>query len=118
MRELFSHSLLQVVSRTFKFNVKYKQPTLLLFDVVKKRSEARSCWTVPMPRLVSQQMVSKGTDALTVNQTKAKKMEKEKRHYEPPRVEVIKLESQGVLCGSSINGNSTESVGSRDFGWI
>ena len=45
-------------------------------------------------------------------------MEKEKRHYEPPRVEVIKLESQGVLCGSSINGNSTESVGSRDFGWI
>ena len=45
-------------------------------------------------------------------------MEKEKRHYEPPRVDVIAIECQGVLCASGINGNSTESVGSRDFGWI
>ena len=37
--------------------------------------------------------------------------------YQPPRVEIIKMEVQGVLCGSALNGN-TEGVGISDFGWI
>lgn len=43
-----------------------------------------------------------------------------KRHpYLPPRAEIIGMETQGVLCGSAINGNNnTEGVGISDFGWI
>ncbi len=37
--------------------------------------------------------------------------------YQPPRVEIIKMEVQGVLCGSALKGN-TEGVGISDFGWI
>ena len=33
-------------------------------------------------------------------------------------VEIIELELQTVLCGSGINGNSTESVGISGFYWI
>ena len=35
-----------------------------------------------------------------------------------PYVEIIELELQTVLCGSGINGNSTESVGIDGFDWI
>ena len=38
--------------------------------------------------------------------------------YEPPRVEVIEIEPQAVMCGSAIDGNSTESIGIGGFGWI
>ena len=29
-----------------------------------------------------------------------------KKHYEPPRAEVIALDSQGVLCGSGMRGGN------------
>lgn len=38
--------------------------------------------------------------------------------YQPPRAEIINLESQGVLCASgasSLFGNSTESVPTHTF---
>lgn len=42
---------------------------------------------------------------------------KKRQPYQPPRVEIIKMEVQGVLCGSALKGN-TEGVGISDFGWI
>lgn len=38
--------------------------------------------------------------------------------YAAPRAEIIAIERQTVLCGSGINGNSTESVGISGFDWI
>ena len=35
--------------------------------------------------------------------------------YEPPRAEIINLETQGVLCSSALMGNSTESVTTETF---
>ena len=43
---------------------------------------------------------------------------KTRQTYQPPRAEIIELAVQGVLCGSAIGGNSNESVGIVDFGWI
>lgn len=43
---------------------------------------------------------------------------KKRQPYQPPRVEIIEIETQGVLCGSAMRGNSNESVGISDFGWI
>ena len=44
-------------------------------------------------------------------------MKTTKRNYEAPRIDIIKIESQCVLCGSSSSytGNSTESVGTNYF---
>ena len=38
--------------------------------------------------------------------------------YVPPRMEIIEIEQQTVLCGSGISGNSIESIGVEDFGWL
>lgn len=36
--------------------------------------------------------------------------------YVPPRIEIIEIEQQTVLCGSG--GNSTENIGFSGFDWI
>jgi len=41
----------------------------------------------------------------------------EKQAYVTPKVEVIVIEPQGVICGSGIQGNSTEAVGIGEFEW-
>ena len=39
-----------------------------------------------------------------------------RRHaHQPPYVEIIYIETQCVLCGSELLGNSTESVTTEDF---
>lgn len=38
--------------------------------------------------------------------------------YVPPRIEIIEIEQQTVLCGSGVKGNSTESFGFSGFDWI
>ncbi len=35
--------------------------------------------------------------------------------YQPPKVEIIDVALQGVLCGSALNGNSTEAVTTGTF---
>ncbi len=40
---------------------------------------------------------------------------KERQPYQPPHVEIIEIEVQGVLCGSALLGNSTESVTTETF---
>ena len=45
--------------------------------------------------------------------------ESQKRHvYVAPKMEVIGIESQTVLCGSGMRGNNTEDVTISGFGWI
>lgn len=41
-----------------------------------------------------------------------------KQTYQAPRAEVVNMESVTVLCGSAMNGNSTENVGINGFDWI
>ena len=47
-----------------------------------------------------------------------------KKTYEPPMVEIVAIESYGVLCGSSVHANSgmlgvsTETVGVQTFDFI
>ena len=42
-----------------------------------------------------------------------------KKHtYQPPRAEIIKIETATVLCGSDMGGNKTENVGISGFDWI
>lgn len=43
-------------------------------------------------------------------------MRKKRNSYEAPKLEIIELEIQTVLCGSPIQGNSTEAVGTDYFG--
>lgn len=44
---------------------------------------------------------------------------KKRQPYQPPRVEIIKMEVQSVLCGSAFNGNNgTEGVGISGFDWL
>lgn len=42
-------------------------------------------------------------------------MKLQKQSYETPRVEVVEIESQVVLCGSGMKGNSTESFSIGTF---
>lgn len=35
--------------------------------------------------------------------------------YQPPRVEVLEIKPQGVLCGSALDGNATEAVTTGTF---
>ena len=37
--------------------------------------------------------------------------------YLPPRVEIIVIEQHGVLCASTMRGNSTEGVNTTGFDW-
>lgn len=40
---------------------------------------------------------------------------KTRQTYQPPKVEVLEIKPQGVLCGSALGGNSTEAVGIQTF---
>ena len=39
----------------------------------------------------------------------------EKHSYEVPRVEIIAIETQGVLCASGMKNSSTESINVQGF---
>ena len=41
-----------------------------------------------------------------------------RQSYLPPRVEIIVIEQQDVLCASGMRGNSTENVTISGFDWI
>lgn len=41
-----------------------------------------------------------------------------RRPYEAPKVEIIEIETQGMVCSSAMGGRANESVGIQGFDWI